>query len=933
MSGSGLRAGSVPVILSLLLSYTALPAKDPRRESRRISAASPEEVLYQRALESYRAGRFQEAAALLEQGVQQFPKNAGLEALLGWSRLRLAEPARARQAFESAVRIDPRSADAEAGLGYVALRQKRSEEAAEHFARATHLDPKNAEAWKGLGMARRDQEDRAAARAALTQALALDPADAEAKTLLEQLQGPSEVAEERRRRPAESESAPVRMVSRTGSGKLEIKMGERFRPMFIKGVNLGTALPGKFPAEFPDDPTLYRRWFDQMGAMGANVVRLYTLHPPSLYRALKEHNSERPKQKLWLVQGVWTELPEEDDYDSEAFMGGFREEIFRVIDAVHGNLELPARPGHAHGAYDADLSEDVLAFLLGREWEPYSVIAYEKRKGGLSRYAGKYVKAEHARPFEAWLASLCDLTAQRETEQYRWQHPVGYVSWPTLDPLHHVTEATAAEETALRRQRGEKLTEPILEYDNDAVDIDALHIAATDRFRAGFFAAYHAYPYYPEFMVLDPKYSQAQDAEGPSNYFGYLQALKAHHRDQPVIIAEFGVPSSRGIAHLQPQGQHHGGHNTVQQGKIDARLFRDIHDAGLAGGILFAWMDEWFKRNWLVMAYEAPADRNPLWLNALDAEQNYGLLAAWPGSPDWKITLDGKGEDWDAAQAPYIYDRAAGTPAAAGSTRGLAGLRVTSDEAYLYLKLDLAGSGALDWRSTQYWIGIDTYDPALGDHRFPKPVDISTPLGMEFLVQLAGPKSRILVDRPYDLFTNRNRRPYHSVDNRDGDFIDIYVYCNRDRYGRDGTYYPPQGYSRSPLKRGSLDPASKDYDTLADWIESPAGDFIEVRLPWGLLNVTDPSSLQVVHETQPRTGIVATRKTDGFRFHVLALREKGGFLTPVDRLPRAARPALGDFPAYRWSGWEEPRYHLRLKDSYGLVKEALQAIPTYEPAK
>ena len=33
-----------------------------------------------------------------------------------------------------------------------------------------------------------------------------------------------------------------------------------------------------------------------------------------------------------------------------------------------------------------------------------------------------------------------------ETEYYRRQHPVGFASWPTLDPLHHPTEATAAEE-------------------------------------------------------------------------------------------------------------------------------------------------------------------------------------------------------------------------------------------------------------------------------------------------------------------------------------------------------------------------------------------------------------------------------------------------------------------------------------------------------
>jgi len=917
------------LILAMLLLTAALPAENQPPPQPSTRTISPEESIYQQALENYRSGRFPQAVTLLEKGVKQFPQNSGLFALLGWSQLRMSSLASARLAFESAARLDPRSADAATGLGYVSLRQKRSEEAAEHFSLATQLDPKSAEAWKGLGMARRNQEDRKAAQAAFKQALSLSPSDDETKELLAQLSGPSGVLEETRPKGPAPAGAPLQMVSRAGRARLEIKMGEKFRPMFIKGINLGTALPGKFPAEFPDDPALYRRWFDQMGELGVNVVRLYTLHPPSLYRALKEHNELKPAQKLWLVQGVWTELPEDDDYDSEKFMGGLRDEIFRVIDAVHGNVQVPAHPGHAHGVYDADVSGDLLAYLLGREWEPYSVVAYEKMRPGVNRFDGTYVRAAGARPFEVWLASLCDLTVKYETERYRWQHPVGYVSWPTLDPLHHVTEATAAEETALRRQRGEKLSEPILEYDNDAVDLDSMNLSATDRFAAGFFAAYHAYPYYPEFMILDPEYSKAKDAEGPSNYFGYLKDLKAHHRDQPVLIAEFGVPSSRGIAHLQPQGQNHGGHNTVEQGEIDARLFRDIQQAGLAGGILFSWMDEWFKRNWLVMTYEVPADRNPLWLNALDPEQNYGVLAAWPGVPGAKVVLDGEGSDWADLRPLYIDDRGAPAAAKGGTPARLQGLRVTSDEAYLYLRLDLSGWKARDWSGTQFWIGVDTYDVALGDHRFPQ-VEVTSPIGMEFLIQLAGPKSRILVDRPYDLFTNRNRRPYHSVDNRQGDFIEINVYCNRDRLGRDGTFYPPQGYSRSPLRRGSLDPAAADYDTLADWIESPDGSFIEARIAWGLLNVTDPSSRQVVHESAPRTGLVATRRTEGFRFHVLALQQKGKSLVVTDRLPRSSRPAAADFPIYRWPSWEEPSYHLQLKDSYRILQEALKAIPTYD---
>ncbi|HEV8337933.1 MAG TPA: tetratricopeptide repeat protein [Candidatus Polarisedimenticolia bacterium] len=929
------RARGPAVILSVLLALSSLPAGDGRPEPSRPKVSAPEEALYEQALGHYRSGRFPEAAALLEKGRQRYPRNAGLAALLGWTRLRLADLPGARAAFESVLSAEPRSADGRTGLGFVALRQKRMAEAEANFLKAVQLDPQSGEAWKGLGMARRSRDDRKGAHEALERSVALNPQDAEARALLAQVAGPDGILEERRARRQASEGKPVVLVSRVGKGRLEVRERGEFVPLFLKGINLGTALPGKFPAEFPDDPALYRRWFDQMGEMGLNTVRLYTLHPPSLYRALKEHNEERPDRKLWLVQGVWTELPEDDDYDGERFMEGFRAEIHRVIDAVHGNLEVPSRPGHAHGVYDADLSGDLLAYLLGREWEPYSVVAYEKRKPARPAHSGDYVRTSpQARPFEAWLASICDLTARYETEQYRVQHPIGYVSWPTLDPLRHPTEATAREETAIRKKRGEKMSEPILEYDNDAVDIDSLHLAATEKFAAGFFASYHAYPYYPEFMVLDPDYGKARDAEGPSHYFGYLKDLKAHHGDQPVVIAEFGVPTSRGIAHLQPEGQHHGGHNAVEQGKIDARLFRDIHDAGLAGGILFSWMDEWFKRNWLVMPFEAPPERKPFWLNALDAEENYGILGAYPGRRGWKIVLDGKGEDWASVRPLYIDDAArAGEKTTKQGFHRLRGFRVTSDEAYIYMRLDLdAGSGAPDWSASQYWVGIDTYDAQRGDHRFPNPANVTTPAGMEFLLQIAGEKSRLLVSRPYDLFTNRNRRPYRSVEGHRGDFIEIEVFTNRDRYGRDGTYFPPQGYSRSPLRRGSLDPASADYDTLADWIESPAGDLIEVRIPWGLLNVTDPSSHQVVHEEAPRTGLVATRRTESFRFHLLSLQGKGGAWSVVDRFPREARPALASFPTFRWPGWEEPTYHLRLKEGYGILKEALKDIPEHDDA-
>ena len=170
-----------------------------------------------------------------------------------------------------------------------------------------------------------------------------------------------------------------------------------------------------------------------------------------------------------------------------------------------------------------------------------------------------------------------------------------------------------------------------LEYENDAIGLDANLVVPTAINPAGWFASYHAYPYYPDFMLLDPRYRQATSLEGRSSYFGYLRELVAHHRSMPTLISEYGVPSSRGVAHLHPDGWGHGGHDERQMAAIDARLTREIRESGAAGSIVFAWLDEWFKKNWVVIDYEIPLDNTRLWHNVMDAEQNYGILGQYAG--------------------------------------------------------------------------------------------------------------------------------------------------------------------------------------------------------------------------------------------------------------------------------------------------------------
>ena len=368
-----------------------------------------------------------------------------------------------------------------------------------------------------------------------------------------------------------------------GSG-FQIRVDGQWQDLFVKGVNIGAALPGAWFTQFPQEEEVYRHWLDLIGAMHANCIRIYTLLPPAFYNALEDYNHDHPEAPIWLLQELWPEeKPVGEDYLQEEYVAAFKQEIRYGVDAIHGQASIGKRSGRAYGIYTSNVSDYVLGYLVGRELEPDEVVMTNETNAGYA-WQGKYLSAgAEASPTEAWLAMNCDYVAAYEEQTYRRQHPIAIVSWPTLDVAEHDSEWN---------EQGMKS----LEY-NDKVSIDIEHIVREPALQAGFFGAYHIYPNYPDFMNNESKYDQYQDAEGRLRYGGYLQEFMEQHRKYPALVAEFGLATGMGVAHFSPDGLNHGGLTEEEQGKDIVRMMKAIQKEGYAGALVFEWLDEWAKKN------------------------------------------------------------------------------------------------------------------------------------------------------------------------------------------------------------------------------------------------------------------------------------------------------------------------------------------------
>lgn len=669
--------------------------------------------------------------------------------------------------------------------------------------------------------------------------------------------------------------------ARVLSDRFEVMQNGKWQEMTIKGVNIGMAKPGLFPGEAGITKKDYTKWLKSIGEMHANAIRVYTIHPPAFYEALLEYN-ESHEQPIYLFHGVWLEeepvIEQLDVYGEPTEK--FQKEIKDIIDILHGNAEIEHQPGHAFGNYTANVAPYVIGWMIGIEWYPFAVNSVNEKYKGKAQFEGRYFATKDAAPFEIWLAEQMEYAAQYEMDEYKWMRPFSFTNWVTTDLLDHPYEPSEEEDMAT--------VNPNVIYEKNELQ----HV--------GQFANYHVYPYYPDFLNFTPEYLQYKDHRGePNSYAAYLNDLKKAHR-LPILISEFGIPASRGLTHKNPFGWNQGFVTERQQGEYLVSLYEDILQEGMLGGLVFSWQDEWFKRTWNTMDLDNP-DQRPFWSNAQTNEQQFGLLSF----DTLKIKVDGDISDWSGKKPMY-------------KTKQMA-MYMDSDERYLYIRMDVENTEfsnadfPLIYFNTVKGQGNSTYK----DYPLLNKADFVLTIKDE-------ENSRIEVDAYYDVFQKLygdrlKLVPFEGMTEiNSGQFNPIEYAINKQLTIPilDKTY-PFEKYETGKLRKGNGNPESPDYDSLADYEINKAEGIVEIRIPWLLLNFTDPSRLEVwsdLYENEEMTKEII----EGIEVGALLVENN----TVKNRIP----DKKSDLKTYTWEGWTIPEYKERLKQSYYILQEKFSKI-------
>ena len=646
-----------------------------------------------------------------------------------------------------------------------------------------------------------------------------------------------------------------------------------WKQMFMRGVNIGATEPGLFPGDLTISYDTYYRWFGYISEMNCNCIRIYTLMPPQFYQALGDFN-KKAKNKLYLYQGIWVNEEDierlSDTYaENEKILNDFTTDAVNLVNVIHGKAKIAETAGEAYGTYNTDVSPWLVGWIIGIEWDPNFVINTNNQHPDKRDYDGKYLYTQTASPFEAFLCRVGDALIKHEAETYKFQVPLAFSNWITTDPLTHPNEP---------------------HFDEDKTTVNTENVKCRN-FGPGMFASYHIYPYYPDSLNYQEDYLEYTDDSGKVNtYEAYLEDLKLAHT-MPIIVAEFGIPTSRGMGHESVMGYNQGMVDETAQGAMLIDMLGSIENAKYAGGLVFTWQDEWFKRTWNNVMFDI-ADRRPYWSNIQTTEQCFGLLAFDPGKESMAAYVDGDVSEWKNTQPTVTTEQGK--------------LYIKSDERYLYIMLD---AGNYDFEKDTLLIPINT----IADQGNLKAAQYNAEFdtAADFLIYINGKdNSHIYVDRYYDAFNyyfleSKKLSDIKAEENagvKNSGMYDIMRLCYGYNLTVKGTnqVVPDKAYETGKLRYGNGNPEADDYKSLSDFYFKNGK--LEIRIPWQLLNVMDPSGKQQISDFR-KTQVISPQAYQSFDFGF-------AYRTGTESL----KITLGG--SYEYNGWNTPTWHERLKPAY-----------------
>jgi len=675
----------------------------------------------------------------------------------------------------------------------------------------------------------------------------------------------------------------VEIISYTNSKEMFIKNSNDYQKITIKGVNIGGSIPGSYVTDYAISYQTYYKWFEQISEMGANTLRLNTIFNNDFYNALYDYN-EQHAQKLYLIQGINLE-----SYNLNATYDGYHAKFYgelitqaeNAVDVIHGRKKMLLND-FGKGVYKKDVSNYVLAFIIGSEWIDDTILYTDKNNPNKNQFDGNYLKTtENATPFETMLTKVMDHLLTYEAQKYRMQHSISFINTPETDPVATIPKIVIDKEKDI-----EYLDPPNLKYYyHKMVELDLEHITPKKDYN-GLFASYNVSSYYPNYLSYELH-------EYNDTYLAYLEKLTAHHT-VPVMITEFAYSTSRGVSSVvEDKYGNLGGMTEEEQGKSIVSAYQTILKSGCMGGLIATWQDEWDKRSWNTVE-KVDTVKGINWSDTQTANQGLGILTFDPGKEKSVCYVDGETEEWSTEDLIFENEDAK--------------LSVKQDEKYLYLYVNKKKKTdtlyiPFDITSKS---GTDKYE--LANLQFDRDVD--------FLLVLNGREGEILVQEYYNVlkaingYEISNRNSYINPPKKDSLLFEE-IKLLIEPYG---TNIFSHNYKQAVLRNtgkltyGNANPSAKTYHSQADFYEKD--NQLEIRIPWQILNFSNPSNNQIHDDYYENFGV------DSYEIKEIYLGVASGNNQKINLAP------------YRLKAWHEHvTYHERLKKSYDIIKNSWRAIP------